>query len=92
MYYAHMKARIDPQRNYTTTFPDSFLREIERTAKELQVQKKDLILRAYAFWNKRRKQELLAESYRRVKGSDKAELIETADEGITEWESNIKKS
>jgi hypothetical protein len=84
-----MKTQLDPQRNFTTTLSESFLKELDSTAKELRVQKKDLLVRAYEFWNKRRKQERLAESYRKQSSHGK-ELRALADEGLNEWEDSIR--
>ncbi len=84
-----MKTHVTPQRNFTTTLPDSFLRELDRTAKELRVQKNELLMQAFILWSKRRKQALLAESYKRVKNKDKRDLIQLADEGLEEWSDAI---
>ncbi len=84
-----MKTHATPQRNFTTTLPDSFLRELDRTAKELHVQKNELLMQAFVSWSKRRKQALLAESYRRVEGKDREDLARLADEGLGEWNDTI---
>ena len=84
-----MKTHITPHRNFTTTLPDSVLRELDRAAKELRVQKNDILVQALTSWNKKRRQILLAESYKRVKGKDRDDLIRLADEGLGEWNENI---
>ena len=84
-----MKTHVPTRRNFTTTLPDSFLRELDRTAKELRIQKNELLMQAFTIWSKRRKQALLAESYKRVKGKDKKGLIRLADEGLEEWNDGI---
>lgn len=84
-----MKAHVSPQRNFTTTLPDSFLRELDSTAKELRVQKNELLMRAFNSWSKRRKQALLAESYKRVRSKDREDLVQLGDEGLEEWSDTI---
>ena len=84
-----MRTNITPHRNFTTTLPDSILRELDRAAKELRVQKNDILVQALTSWNKKRRQILLAESYKRVKGKDRDDLIRLADEGLEEWGGNI---
>jgi hypothetical protein len=84
-----VKTHVNPQRNFTTTLPDSFLRELDRTAKELRIQKNELLMQAFISWSKRRKQALLAESYKRVKNKDREDLIRLADEGLEEWNEHI---
>ena len=84
-----MKAHANSQRNFTTTLPESFLRVLDRTAKELHVQKNELLMEAFTLWSKRRRQALLAASYRRVGKKDKEDLIRRADEGLQEWDDTI---
>lgn len=80
-----MNTHVSPQRNFTTTLPDSFLRELDRTAKELRVQKNELLMQAFISWSKRRKQALLAESYKKATKKERENLIRLADEGLEEW-------
>ena len=84
-----MRTNITPHRNFTTTLPDSVLQELDRAARELRVQKNDILVQALTSWNKRRRQILLAESYKRVKGKDRDDLIRLADEGLEDWGRNI---
>ena len=78
-----METRVKIRRNITTTLPQDTWREIGDVAQELRVQKNDIIAESFTYWNKRRKQELLAESYKKM--ATDPELIALADEGLEEW-------
>ena len=86
-----MKANTNARRNFTTTLPVPLLRELESAARELGLQKNDIIVEAFTLWNKKRKQALLARSYERVQGKDREELLRLADEGLEEWDRSVPK-
>ena len=83
VYNSHMKTLIKTNKNITTTLPEVMLRELDEAAKELGTQKNDILASAFTLWNKKRKQELLAESYKKMAGNK--DLIALADEGLEGW-------
>jgi len=76
-------------KNFTTTLPVSILQELDVVAKELRVQKNDVLTRAFSAWNKARKQAQLAASYKKLSSTDRKDFIAIADEGFEEWYSSI---
>jgi hypothetical protein len=58
-----MKRDTDTYKTFTTTLPEALLSELDRAAMELGVRKKDILIEAFTYWNKQRKQALLANSY-----------------------------
>ncbi|MEK7628330.1 MAG: hypothetical protein AAB421_02850 [Patescibacteria group bacterium] len=82
-----MKTSVKIHKNITTTLPNALLQELAEAARELQVQKNDILADAFILWNKKRKQELVAESYGAMSGD--RQLHELADEGLAESEKNI---
>lgn len=79
---------VRTNKSFTTTLPDILLRELDDASKELRVQKNDILVQALTLWNKKRKQALLAESYRKIK--NKKPLTQLADEGLEEWNARIE--
>jgi hypothetical protein len=58
-----MKKDTEPHRTFTTTLPVALLRELDRAAKDLGIQKNEIVAEALTSWTKRYKQALLEESY-----------------------------
>jgi hypothetical protein len=58
-----MRKNTDPHRPLTTTLPEPLLRELDCAAKELGRRKNEILIEAFTWWNKQRKQALLAEKH-----------------------------
>ena len=82
-----MNTSVKTHRNLTTTFSVEFLGRLEEMTKDLGVQKNDIITEAVNQFYKKRKQKLLAESYKKMSGNK--DLIALADEGLNDWDKTI---
>ncbi len=84
-----MKIVAHKQQSFTTSLSPTLIRELDEVSQELKIHKNEIIGRAFTLWNKKRKQILLAESYKNAK-NDTA-FMALADEGIADWDEHIPK-
>ncbi len=83
-----MNTHIKRQRNLTTTFPEALLQELDTAAKELHTQKNEILANAFIMWNKRRKQEQVSQSYKKI--AQHKDLLALADEGLEDWNKTVE--
>ena len=88
MYYAHMNTQ-NLSRNFTTTLPESMLADLSKIARDMAVQKNDILIEAFTQWNKVRTQKLLAESY--AKAVHDGEFQALAEDDMQDWGARISK-
>ena len=72
----------DKSKNFTTTLPEGVLLAIGNAAEDLKRNKNDIIVESFLQWNKARKQELVRQSYAKMK--DDKEWQALAEMGIGE--------
>ena len=78
-----MKMRVKTNVSITTTIPQDIAEQIDEAARELRIQKNDILVNAFTLWNKKRRQELLAESYKKMARDN--DLIALADKDLSDW-------
>ena len=78
-----MKMRVKTNVSITTTIPQDSSLQIDEAARELRTQKNNILVNAFTLWNKKRRQELLAESYKKM--AREKDLISLADEDLSDW-------
>ncbi len=76
-------------KKFTTNFPASFIRELEKLSKDMKISKNDILIHAFMFWSRRKKQAMLADSYK--KASEDREWMSLGDVGVDAWNNQILK-
>lgn len=84
-----MNTRV-PYRNFTTTLPESMLLDLGKVARELSLQKNDILIDAFVAWRKAYTQKLLAESY--AKAAHDKEFQALAEDGMNDWQAQVSKA
>lgn len=74
---------MNKTKNFTTTLHTDLLQRIEEVSKELKVPKNDILTEAFLFWDKKRKQNFVKDSYAKAK-LDK-EWKSLSEEGLCDW-------
>ncbi len=80
---------MNKSKNFTTSFPTGFLNELEKVAKKMKLPKNDILVNAFVFWNKMKKQSMIANSYKKA-GQDK-EWCSLGNIGLDDWSNDILK-